>query len=40
MVMLTCHVVPLVDTSVVYEIMEYLEKHPEILKVDGYFDCE
>ena len=35
-----CVCLSVVDKSVVYEIIDYLDKHPEVLKVDGYFDCE
>ena len=28
------------DRAIIYEIMDYLEDHPEILKVDSHFDSE
>ena len=28
------------DRAIIYEIVDYLEDHPEILKVDSHFDSE
>jgi len=28
-----------VDPSVLYQIIDYLDKHPEVVKVESYFDC-
>ena len=28
------------DRAIIYEVMDYLEEHPEVLKVDSYFDSE
>ena len=28
------------DRAIMYEVMDYLEEHPEVLKIDSYFDSE
>jgi len=28
-----------VDPSVLYQIIDFMDNHPELLKVESYFDC-
>ena len=28
------------DRAIMYEVMDYLEEHPEVLKIDSYFDSK